>query len=104
MSSLPDDPGHTSRLLNKRLGQPWRFECPECGSTTVEIRKNGRDISPLTYKEGQETTGFVDRWQKDQIHIHDYRCNACNAVFDKPRDKKTGQQTNPKKLSEELRQ
>ena len=100
MSSIPEL-GRTTRNLNKRLNEPWRYRCPECESTTIEVRGSAQSTSPLMFKEGRETTSYVARQQKD-IHVHHFRCRGCNSVFDDPIDAKTGEPVDGDKLRGEL--
>lgn len=53
---IPDAGKRTDTLLNEREGTPWRYVCPECGSTAVKARRKvtpdgltGRDASERYY-------------------------------------------------------
>jgi len=56
-------------LLNESLGEPWRYSCPFCGSTTI-YRRGGDTVA------GSEPAG-------------QYYCGGCrsplNYVYDKRR-------------------
>lgn len=52
--------------------EPFRYECPHCGS--VDIRANANNGKPGSTTE------------------HDHQCNACYRAFDEPIDRKEADQ------------
>jgi len=57
-------------LLNESLGEPWRYVCPSCGSSTL-YRRNGDRIS------GSEPEGKC-------------YCSGCNSGLNYVYDKRRG--------------
>jgi rubredoxin len=80
MSEVYQQSATTDTLLSKYVGEPYRFQCPECDAHGVILRaKHGY---PANYKEVD-----VTMYDRDE-HVHDYRCKQCGAVFDEVYDKK----------------
>jgi hypothetical protein len=59
MSSVPNVGRQSDTLLNDREGSPWRYVCPECGSSAIRTRfkterdgRSGRTSGGLYYCEG----------------------------------------------------
>lgn len=70
--------------------EPWRYQCPdgECRSHQVIVRKKAGHSK--THREARVTMA-----EQDSLYIHRFRCDACSNVFDKPHDKKHGEQRTP---------
>lgn len=64
---------------------PWRYQCPECETHSIAVRK----------KQGYAARHLerTDRYQeRNDVYVHDFRCEICSAVFDEPYDKKEQKQ------------
>ncbi|MGQ5515366.1 hypothetical protein [Halococcus saccharolyticus] len=55
--------------------EPWRYECPECGSVRVRTNANNGKAASRT--------------------SHDFHCQSCYAAFDEPADRKGGEESKP---------
>lgn len=84
--------GTDTILLNSLLDEFGRYQCPECESHTVAVRR--KVGYPANYKEIRDDDAYGTVHQKNKhidAKIHDCRCDRCGAVFDRPLDKKRGE-------------
>jgi len=83
MNEVQYEPVSTATSLSKYVGEPYRFQCPECGAHSVILRTQFG--FPAQYKEVQRTIRGTEGTVKD------YRCNPCGATFNEVYDKKKGE-------------
>jgi len=62
----------------------WRYQCPKCGYHTIMVRT--RKGSASMHKEVE-----LSMRQQESSHVHNFRCDDCGHVFDRPYDKKHGE-------------